>query len=112
MLDSELISLSVQGHHNNGRKMYDMFGDKVPAHEDYIEAVAQMPSSPEVEPTFTPKKPASKKMLQRKKHVQRSFTGPDLSKSMSDDASSSSFPYVEKHGSGFARFFSRTKTSN
>lgn len=105
ILDSELISLSVCGQ-ASGRKMFDMFGDKVPVHEDYIEAVAQMPSSPEAEP-LSPKRSASKPP-HRKKRSPRSFARVDLSKSMNDAGS----PSTEKHGSSFSRFFSRTKSSH
>eukprot|EP00250_Pteridium_aquilinum_P023033 c2608_g1_i1 orf=123-3737(+) len=103
ILDSELLSLSGQ---TSGRKMFDMFGDKVPVHEDYIEAVAQMPSSPETEPT-SPKRLASKPP-HRKKRSPRSFVGIDMSKSMNDACS----PSTEKHVSSFSRFFARTKSTH
>ncbi|MCO5563201.1 hypothetical protein L7F22_016838 [Adiantum nelumboides] len=104
ILDSELISLAMPGQ-ASGRKMYDMFGDRVPVHEDYIEAVAQMPSSPEAE-FISPKRVASRPP-RRKKRSPQSFGDVDISKSMNDACS----PSAEKHGSSFSRFFSRTKSS-
>ncbi|KAI5065552.1 hypothetical protein GOP47_0020247 [Adiantum capillus-veneris] len=105
ILDSELISLAAMPGQASGRRMFDMFGDRVPVHEDYIEAVAQMPSSPETEPIL-PKRVASKPP-RRKKRSPQSFVGVNLSKSMNDACS----PSAEKHGSSFSRFFSRTKSS-
>lgn len=108
ILDSELISLSLQGQ-TSGRKMFDMFGDKIPVHEDYIEAVAQMPSSPEADPVPVLPKRLTSKPPRRKKRSPRSFAGVDMSKSMNDASS----PSAEKqHGSSFTRFFSRTKSTH
>ncbi|MCO5562098.1 hypothetical protein L7F22_015724 [Adiantum nelumboides] len=105
ILDSELLSLAMPGQ-ASGRKMYDMFGDRVPVHEDYIEAVEQMPSSPEADP-ISPKQVASRPR-RRKKRSPRMFGDVDISKSMNDACS----PSAEKHGSSFSRFFSRTKSSH
>lgn len=106
ILDSELATLSRRGH-SSGKAMYELFGDKIPVHEDYIEAVAQLPSSPEAEPASS--KRSAGKPPHRKKRNPRSFAGIDMSKSMNDAGSPAS---TEKLGSSISRFFSRTKSNH
>eukprot|EP00250_Pteridium_aquilinum_P019260 c24368_g2_i1 orf=247-3720(+) len=106
ILDSELMSLS-----KSGRPLLELFGDKTPAHEHYIQAVEQLTSSSDeecevprrVEPVMTVKS-AMKPPLHQKKKSLRLYTGVHMSKSMDDTSS-------EKHNNTFTRLFSRAKNT-
>lgn len=104
-LDSELMSLS-----KSGRPLLELFGDKTPAHEHYIQAVEQLTSSSDEEFVIPKRvehvmggKSTMKPPLHRKK-TSRMCTGVDMSKSMDDTSS-------EKHNNTFSRLFSRAKNS-
>lgn len=97
--DEELISAAKGIAHVEGQ-------GKSPTHEDYIQAVSQMPSSPDAE-TNTKLVPYVSKRALKKKSSRPLAGAIDLTKSLNLEASSSS----PRRGNSFSRFFSRNKKS-
>ncbi|XP_057819794.1 filament-like plant protein 4 [Cryptomeria japonica] len=83
-----------------------------PIHEDCIEGHPTLPSSSDTEPSSSSMALVVVKPTHRKIKIPRSSTG--ISKSLTADEGkpSSSVSSSEKHGSGFSRFFSRTRTNH
>eukprot|EP01018_Ginkgo_biloba_P020015 Gb_02939 [translate_table: standard] len=79
---------------------------------DCNEGHLAMLSSPDTEASSPAKSPV--KSIHRRNRVSRSLAGNALSKSLNaaEGKSSSSVTASEKHGSGFSRFFARTRSSH
>lgn len=97
----------------SGRTVPDSYQNNEPfspVHADYCEGHSTIPSSSDTEaspPTEYPVKPTH-----QRNRIPRSLAGNALSKSLNTGEGKSSSSLSEKHGSGFSRFFSRTKSSS
>lgn len=78
-----------------------------PVHADYSEGHSTIPSSSDTEASPPAESPV--KSTHQRNRIPRSLAGNALSKSLNAGEGKSS---SEKHGSGFSRFFSRTKSTS
>lgn len=81
-----------------------------PMHADHSESHSTVPSSSDTEASPPAEYPV--KSTRQRNQIPRSLAGNALSKSLNAGEGKSSSSSSEKHGSGFSRFFSRTRSNS
>lgn len=81
-----------------------------PVNADYSEGHSTVPSSSDTEASPPAESPV--KSTRQRNRIPRSLAGNALSKSLNAGEGKSSSSSSEKHGSGFSRFFSRTRSTS
>lgn len=97
----------------SGRTIPDSYQNNEPfspVHADYTEGHSTIASSSDTEASPPTEYPV--KSTHQRNRIPRSLAGNALSKSLNTGEGKSSSSSSEKHGSGFSRFFSRTKSSS